>query len=90
SGLPVPGSQAAMFFILPTWQYDCQFYPSFVCPINAPADIPLAAIAVRLGAGLGSAGIAAAAFFALRSPQRAAAVVRRALGRRGGGGASAR
>ena len=90
SGLPVPGSQAAMFFILPTWQYDCQFYPSFVCPINAPADVPLAAIAVRLGAGLASAAIAAAAFFALRAPERAATVARRVLGRRGGSGTAAR
>jgi hypothetical protein len=31
SGQPVPGAQAGMFFILPTWTYDCQFYPTFVC-----------------------------------------------------------
>lgn len=90
SGLPVPGSQAAMFFILPTWQYDCQFYPSFVCPINAPAEIPIVAIAARLAGGLALATIAAAAFLALRSPQRAAAIVRSALRRDGGGGADAR
>jgi len=31
SGQPFPGAQAGMFFILPTWAYDCQFYPTFVC-----------------------------------------------------------
>jgi len=93
SGLPVPGSQAAMFFILPTWQYDCQFYPSLVCPINAPGDLPLLAIVVRLGAALGLAAIAAGAFFALRSPARAlsaARSVRSVLGRARGRGTDAR
>ncbi|MBU6424488.1 MAG: phospholipid carrier-dependent glycosyltransferase, partial [Chloroflexi bacterium] len=28
SGQPVPADQASMFYVLPTWQYDCQFYPS--------------------------------------------------------------
>ena len=63
SGLPVPGSQAAMFFILPTWQFDCQFYPSFVCPINAVGDIPFVAILARLGAALGVGAVAAGAFY---------------------------
>ena len=84
SALPVPGSQAAMFFILPTWQYDCQFYPSFVCPINVPGDIPLVAIVARLGMGLALAAVAAVAFFVLRSPDRALAAVRSVLGRDGG------
>ena len=87
SGLPVPGSQAAMFFILPTWQYDCQFYPSFVCPINVAGDIPLVAIGVRLGSALGLAAIAGGAVFVLRSPERAFAAARSVLGRgRGRGG----
>ena len=78
-----------MFFVLPTWQYDCQFYPAFVCPINVPADIPLAAIAVRLAIGLGAAALAVAAFSALRTPRRAAALLRSALRRDGGKGAGA-
>ena len=83
----MPGSQAAMFFILPTWQYDCQFYPSFVCPINVAGDIPLVAIGVRLGSALGLAAIAGGAVFVLRSPERAFAAARSVLGRgRGRGG----
>ena len=76
SGQPVPGSQAAMFFVLPTWQYDCQFYPSFVCPIYAPSDIPIAAIALRVGTAAVLAGLAAAVFVGARSPHRALGVVR--------------
>ncbi|MBI2324591.1 MAG: phospholipid carrier-dependent glycosyltransferase [Chloroflexi bacterium] len=30
SGLPTPSDQAAVFYVLPTWQYDCQFYPEFL------------------------------------------------------------
>ena len=90
SALPVPGSQAAMFFILPTWQYDCQFYPSFVCPINMPGDLPLAAIAARIGVGLALAAIAVAAFFVLRSPEQALARARAALGRDRGTGSDDR
>ena len=52
-----------MFFILPTWQYDCQFYPSLVCPINAAGDIPFLAILARLGAALGVGAVAAGAFY---------------------------
>jgi len=76
SGQPVPGSQAAMFFVLPTWQYDCQFYPSFVCPVYAPSDVPIAAIALRLGTAAASAGLAAALFLGARSPVRALGMVR--------------
>ena len=90
SGLPVPGSQAAMFFILPTWQYDCQFYPSFVCPINAPGDIPLVAIALRLGAAVGLAAMGAGAYVLLRSPERALATARAGLRRVRGGGPDTR
>ncbi|MDX6410096.1 MAG: dolichyl-phosphate-mannose-protein mannosyltransferase, partial [Gaiellaceae bacterium] len=89
SGQPVPGSQAAMFFVLPTWQYDCQFYPTFVCPLTAPADVPFAAVAVRIGAAAGLAAIAAGAFFVLRAPDRALASARSVLGRRARGGSDA-
>src|SRR5204863_9986831 len=76
SGQPVPGSQAPMFFVLPTWQSDCQFYPSYVCPLNAPADVPVAAVALRIGAASVLAGLAAAAFFVARSPAQAIAAAR--------------
>ena len=81
SGQPVPGSQAAMFFILPTWQYDCQFYPSFVCPLNAPNNVPVAAVALRIGLAGALAALAAGAFFVLRSPARSLAMARDRLGR---------
>ncbi|MDQ6859170.1 MAG: phospholipid carrier-dependent glycosyltransferase, partial [Chloroflexota bacterium] len=89
SGQPVPGSQAAMFFVLPTWQYDCQFYPSFVCPLNAPADVPIAAVALRVGTAAGLAAIGAGAFFVLRAPDRALAGARSVLGRRARSGSDA-
>ena len=81
SGQPVPGSQAAMFFVLPTWQYDCQFYPSFVCPVYAPSDIPIVAVALRVGIAAALAGLSAAVFLAARSPERAFGLVRDLLGR---------
>jgi len=90
SGQPVPGSQAAMFFVLPTWQYDCQFYPSFVCSLNAPAEVPFTAIALRIGTAGVLAALAAGAFFIARSPERALATARDLLGRGAGGGSGAR
>jgi dolichyl-phosphate-mannose-protein mannosyltransferase len=90
SGQPVPGSQAAMFFVLPTWQYDCQFYPSFVCSLNAPADVPFAAIALRVGAAGVLAALAAGAFFVAGSPERALATARDVLRRGARGGSDAR
>ena len=90
SGQPVPGSQAAMYFILPTWQYDCQFYPTFVCPLNLPNDVPIAAVALRVGVAGGLAALAAAAFFVARSPERALATAREVLGRGARRGSRAR
>ena len=81
SGQPVPAQQAAMFFVLPTWQYDCQFYPSFVCPVSGPTDIPILAIAGRLGFAAVIGALAAAAFVVARSPRTALAVARDGLGR---------
>jgi hypothetical protein len=89
SGQPVPGSQAAMFFILPTWQYDCQFYPTFVCPLNAPSSVPVLAVALRIAVAGGLAALAAAAFLVLRSPERALAATRGVLGRSGRRGGDA-
>jgi hypothetical protein len=78
-----------MFFVLPTWQYDCQFYPSFVCPLNGPSDVPILAVAFRIAVAGGLAALAAAAFVVARSPERALAGARSVLGRgaRRGGGA---
>ncbi|HUQ17246.1 MAG TPA: phospholipid carrier-dependent glycosyltransferase, partial [Candidatus Saccharimonadales bacterium] len=81
SGQPVPAQQAAMFFVLPTWQYDCQFYPSFVCPLSGPNDIPLFAIAGRLAFAGVIGTLAATAFLVARSPHGALAVARSGLGR---------
>ncbi|HLZ47220.1 MAG TPA: phospholipid carrier-dependent glycosyltransferase [Candidatus Limnocylindria bacterium] len=89
SGQPVPGAQAAMFFVLPTWQYDCQFYPSFVCPITAPTDLPVAAVVLRLAGAVALAALAAGAFYVLRAPDRALASARAALGRNGRRGSDA-
>jgi hypothetical protein len=79
-----------MFFVLPTWQYDCQFYPSFVCSLNAPAEVPFTAIALRIGTAGVLAALAAGAFFIARSPERALATARDLLGRGAGGGSGAR
>ncbi|TMC68483.1 MAG: phospholipid carrier-dependent glycosyltransferase [Chloroflexi bacterium] len=48
SGQPFSGAQAAMFFILPTWTYDCQFYPTFVCNPVVSGSFPAAALFGRL------------------------------------------
>ena len=58
SAQPFPGAQAGMFFILPTWTYDCQFYPAFVCnPVigstfNAVALFGRLALALAAAAGV--------------------------------------
>ena len=44
----VPADQTGVFFILPTWQYDCQFYPSFRCDLGAATQAGSAAIVQRL------------------------------------------
>ena len=72
SGQPVAGDQAAVFYVLPTWQYDCQFYPAFRCDSALRGgEIPLAAAAGRLAVALGVALIALAAMAVLfRDGQR--------------------
>jgi predicted membrane-bound dolichyl-phosphate-mannose-protein mannosyltransferase/Gpi18-like mannosyltransferase len=89
SGQPVPGSQAGMFFWLPTWQYDCQFYPSFQCPIAGPTDVPIAAVFLRLLASAAVAALVVAAVFIWRDPRGALATARAALWRGGRGGTGA-
>ena len=52
SGQPVAADEAGIFFILPTWQYGCQFYPSFTCELSGPQRIEPVAIIARLGVPL--------------------------------------
>ncbi|HEY8732645.1 MAG TPA: glycosyltransferase 87 family protein [Candidatus Limnocylindria bacterium] len=89
SGQPVLASQAAMFFVLPTWQYDCQFYPTFQCALNGLSDVPIAAIVVRIVGAGAVAGIGIGAFFALSAPERTLAKAREVLGRGAGRGRDA-
>jgi dolichyl-phosphate-mannose-protein mannosyltransferase len=68
SAQPFPGAQAGMFFILPTWAYDCQFYPTFAC---APAVSPAFSadgLLLRLGIALAIAAAVALLIVASRSP----------------------
>ncbi|HEV8229538.1 MAG TPA: phospholipid carrier-dependent glycosyltransferase, partial [Candidatus Limnocylindria bacterium] len=52
SAQPFPGAQAGMFFILPTWTYDCQFYPTFACSPTLGAGFSAGALVGRLGLAL--------------------------------------
>ena len=76
SGQPVPADQAAVYFVLPTWQYDCQFYPSFKCSGAIPAEIPFAGIASRAALAV---GVALLAFAALAVAQNGSGAKLRAL-----------
>ncbi len=98
SGLPVPASEAGAYFILPTWQYDCQFYPSFTCDVPLEGGVGIGAVLARATVPLlatlaGLAVASAAASPALRDRARAWAGLgtrrgggARGPGRRGGGG----
>ncbi|HEY7623816.1 MAG TPA: phospholipid carrier-dependent glycosyltransferase [Candidatus Limnocylindria bacterium] len=59
SGQPFPGAQAGMFFILPTWAYDCQFYPTFVCNPAIGGSFSVVALFGRLALVLGVAAAVA-------------------------------
>src|SRR5207253_2137085 len=63
SGQPFPGAQAGMFFILPTWTYDCQFYPTFVCNPQIGSSFSPTMLFGRLALSLAVAGGAAIVFF---------------------------
>jgi dolichyl-phosphate-mannose--protein O-mannosyl transferase len=83
SGQPVPADQAAVYFVLPTWQYDCQFYPSFKCDTGLPASIPVGSVISRASFAI---GVALAAFVALLFAQNGSgaklrALIARSLGR---------
>jgi Gpi18-like mannosyltransferase/predicted membrane-bound dolichyl-phosphate-mannose-protein mannosyltransferase len=78
SAQPFPGAQAGMFFILPTWTYECQFYPSFVCSPTIGSSFSFVALAARLGLALALAAAVTAVMIWGGSPRlgRLAATVR--------------
>ncbi len=74
SGLPVQADQTGAFFILPTWQYDCQFYPSFRCDLPSATPVDGQALLARLApalALLGTLGVGWALFRYLAAPRAA-------------------
>jgi hypothetical protein len=58
-----------MFFILPTWAYECTFYPTFVCTPTIGSSFSVAALVGRLAVALGVAGTVAALIVWSGSPQ---------------------
>jgi hypothetical protein len=60
SAQPFPGSQAGMFFILPTWAYECTFYPTFVCTPTIGSSFSVVALVGRLALALALAASIAA------------------------------
>jgi len=78
SAQPFPGSQAGMFFILPTWAYECTFYPTFVCSPTIGSSFSFVALAGRLALALAVAATVAAVIVWSGSPRlgRLAATVR--------------
>jgi predicted membrane-bound dolichyl-phosphate-mannose-protein mannosyltransferase len=68
SAQPFPGAQAGMFFILPTWTYECQFYPAFVCNPTIASSFSVDALLVRLALAAAVAGGVALLVVASRSP----------------------
>ena len=60
SAQPFPGAQAGMFFILPTWTYECTFYPTFVCNPTIGSSFAVSALFGRLALALAIAAIVAA------------------------------
>jgi len=78
SAQPFPGSQAGMFFILPTWAYECTFYPTLVCNPTIGSSFSFVALAGRLAFALAVAATVAAVIVWSGSPRlgRLAATVR--------------
>ena len=60
SAQPFPGAQAGMFFILPTWAYECTFYPTFVCTPTIGSSFSGTALVGRLALALAVAATVAA------------------------------
>ena len=69
SAQPFPGAQAGMFFILPTWAYECTFYPTFVCSPTIGSSFSVAALVGRLAFALAVAATVAALIVWSGSPQ---------------------
>jgi predicted membrane-bound dolichyl-phosphate-mannose-protein mannosyltransferase len=59
SAQPFPGAQAGMFFILPTWTYECTFYPTFVCNPTIGSSFSFVALVGRLALALAVAAAVA-------------------------------
>ena len=66
SGLPVRAAETGVFFILPTWQYDCQFYPAFRCDLPGITPVDGTALLARLAPALALLGILVAGWALLR------------------------
>jgi len=58
-----------MFFILPTWAYECTFYPTFVCNPTIGSSFSFVALAGRLAFALAVAATVAAVLVWSGSPQ---------------------
>jgi predicted membrane-bound dolichyl-phosphate-mannose-protein mannosyltransferase/Gpi18-like mannosyltransferase len=69
SAQPFPGAQAGMFFILPTWTYECTFYPAFVCNPTIGSSFSVVALLGRLALALALAATVAAFIVWSGSPQ---------------------
>ncbi len=69
SAQPFPGAQAGMFFILPTWTYECTFYPTFVCNPTIGTSFSFVALVGRLALALAVAATVAALIVWSSSPQ---------------------
>ncbi len=65
SGQPVAADQTGVFFILPTWQYDCQFYPAFKCDLQGYAQLSGAALLARFAPPLALGALALAGWLVL-------------------------
>jgi predicted membrane-bound dolichyl-phosphate-mannose-protein mannosyltransferase len=68
SAQPFPGAQAGMFFILPTWTYECTFYPTFVCNPTIGSYFSFTALIGRLALALAVAATVAALLVWSSSP----------------------
>ncbi|MEK6225214.1 MAG: phospholipid carrier-dependent glycosyltransferase [Chloroflexota bacterium] len=69
SAQPFPGAQAGMFFILPTWTYECTFYPTFVCNPTIGSSFSFVALVGRIALALAVAATVAALIVWCSSPQ---------------------
>jgi len=78
SAQPFPGAQAGMFFILPTWTYECTFYPTFVCNPTIGSSFSVAALLSRVALALAVAATVAGLMVWSSSPrfERLVATVR--------------